>query len=183
MITTLALCLFTILNRAAAPLGQSDQTAIAAKTGPASGDPYAPLRLYDGEWDVTPAGSDKAAEIVHLENRCAKAGDFFVCNQIVKGKNMALIVFLPTHPLESGGYAYRNQALRPDSDGPSSWGSLEITGDHWVYLSEATDQGKKVYFRTTNTFSGSDKIHFEVQHSDDGSKWRTQMSEDEVRVK
>jgi len=155
----------------------------APKAADLATDPYAPLRLYDGKWDVPPASGDKTAETVHIENHCAQVGKFFACNQFVNGKNMALVVFLPTHPTENGGYAYRNQALRPEGDDPNSWGSLEIVGDRWVYSSEATDKGKKTYWRTTNVFSGPDKIHFEVQGSDDGVKWTTNMSGDEVRAK
>jgi hypothetical protein len=153
----------------------------ATATANVVADPYAALRLYDGKWDVQSATSDKPAETVHLENRCAKVGEFFACNQYVGGKSMALVVFYPLHPLENGGYAYRNQALRPDGDDPSNWGSLEINGDRWVY--SGGDKEKKVYWRTTNMFSGADKIHFEVQRSEDGMKWTTTMAGDEVRSK
>jgi hypothetical protein len=146
-------------------------------------DPYAPLRLYDGKWDVIMASSGKAADAVHLENRCAKVGEFFACDQIVNGKNTALVVFLPVGPLEKSGYAYRNQGLSVEGGGSGGWGDLEIVGDRWVYSSEETDNGKKIYHRIVNVFSGSDKIHFEVQRSDDGAKWATTMSGDEARAK
>jgi len=110
-------------------------------------------------------------------------GDFFACNQFMNGKNMALVVMLPSHPLDNGGYAYRNQALRADGDGPVTWGELEIVGNRWVYSSDGTDNGKKTYWQTINLFSGPDKIHFEVQKSDDGVKWATTMSGDEARAK
>jgi hypothetical protein len=164
------------------------QTDQAAGSGPAKAanlarDPYAPLRLYDGKWEVHPASGDKAAETVHLENQCAKAGDFFACNQFVGGKSMALVVFLPSHPVENGGYAYRNQALRVEGENSGVWGNLEIVGDRWVYSSDPADKGKKTMWRTINVFSGPDKIHFEVQRSEDGVKWETTMSGDETRAK
>ncbi len=120
---------------------------------------------------------------MHIENHCAKVGEFFACNQFVNGKNMALVIFLPQHPLQNGGYAYRNQALRVEGDNAGAWGALEITGEHWVYSSDEIDTGKKIYWRTNNMFSGSDKIHFEVQRSDDDVNWTTTMSGDEARVK
>jgi len=160
-----------------------EQSATAAKTSSLAADPFAPLRLYDGKWDLVPASSDKATGTVHIENHCAKVGEFFACNQIVNGKNMALVIFLPLHSLENGGYAYHNQALGVEGGGSGSWGSLEIAGDRWVYSSDETDSGRKVYHRTVNVFSGSDKIHFEVQQSEDGTNWTTKMSGDEVRAK
>jgi hypothetical protein len=177
MLGALILSFLTLWAAPEAPASQSAKTANVAV------DPYAPLRLYAGKWEVHPAGGEKTGETVHLENRCAKVGEFFACNQIVGGKNIALVIFLPLHPLENGGYAYRNQALRAEGENAGTWGALEITGDRWVYSSDATDKGKKTYSRVTNVFSGSDKIHFEVQGSDDGVNWTTNMSGDEVRAK
>ena len=165
------------------PEGQPEHAAASAKTANLASDPYAPLRLYDGKWDPVPASAGKPADAMHIENHCAKVGEFFACNQIVNGKNEALVVFLPSHPLENGGYAYRNQALGVEGGGQGDWGNLEIVGDRWVYSSEETGNGKKIYHRTINVFSGSDKIHFEVQRSDDGVNWTTRMSGDEARAK
>jgi hypothetical protein len=182
MVTTLILCFLALWPSPLSPEGQSAATP-SQKPVDVATDPYAPLRLYDGKWDVVPISGDKPAETVHLVNRCAKAGDFFACNQFVNGKSMALVVFLPMHALANGGYAYHNQALRPENDGSGTWGNLEIAGDQWVYSSDETDKGKKIYWRTTNFFSGVDKIHFEVQRSEDGAKWVTTMSGDETRAK
>lgn len=162
---------------------QSEPSPLPAKNADAANDPYTPVRLYDGNWELVPAGADKPATPMRLENHCAKVGEFFACNQIVNGKNEALVVFLPTHALEKGGYAYRNQGLRTNGDSGGTWGDLEIVGDRWVYSNENNDKGKKTYHRTINVFSGSDKIHFEVQSSDDAVKWTTGMSGDEVRMK
>jgi hypothetical protein len=163
--------------------GPSRARRRCAKTVNLANDPYAPLRLYDGKWDLVPAGGDKPAAPVHIENHCAKVGEFFACNQFVNGKNMARVIFLPTHPIEDGGYAYHNQALGVEGGGSGSWGRLEIVGDRWVYSSDETDNGKKIYHRTINVFSGSDKIHFDVQRSEDGVNWTTKMSGDEARAK
>jgi hypothetical protein len=68
------------------------------------------------------------AEPVPIENHCAKAGKFFACNQFVNGKNMALVIFLPLHP-------------------------LEIVGDRWVYSSDQGTEEKRIYGCTINVFS------------------------------
>jgi hypothetical protein len=183
MFGALILSLFTLWASAAPQIAQAPPSEAGAKARSLASDPYAPLRLYDGKWDVVLASDGKPADTAHIENHCAKVGDFFACNQFMNGKNMALVVMLPSHPLDNGGYAYRNQALRADGDGPGTWGKLEIVGDRWVYSNDGTDNGKKTYWQTINLFSGPDKIHFEVQKSDDGVKWTTTMSGDEARAK
>jgi hypothetical protein len=182
MLAVLILSILALWASPTSPAGQGENTARAGKTANPAHDPYAPLRLYEGKWDVVPTSGDKPAETVHVENHCAKAGEFFTCNQFVNGKNMALVVFLPLHSLENGGYAYHNQALGVEGGGSGSWGNLEIAGDRWLYSSDETDNGKKIYHRIINVFSGPDKAHFEVQRSEDGIKWATTTSGDEARA-
>lgn len=155
--------------------------AAAGRSAVVANDPYAPLRLYDGKWNVAMAGTAK--EVTHLENHCAKTGLFFACEQVVNGKSGALVVFLPFTKMASGGEEYRTQALRADASPAGNWGKLTIEGDRWVYSWEETAGGKKIYWRNVNTFSGADKIHFEMQRSDDGNTWKRQNSGDEQRVK
>jgi hypothetical protein len=94
----------------------------------ASGDPYAPLRLYEGSWEVhVTAPAKKTDKIV---NHCAKTGTFFSCEQEVNGKTTALVVFLPTGKTTSGAQEYRMQALQPDASAPQDWSQLVIDGRH-----------------------------------------------------
>ena len=51
----------------------------------ASGDPYAPLRLYEGAWEVQVTTPEKKTD--KIVNHCAKTGTFFSCEQEVNGKN------------------------------------------------------------------------------------------------
>jgi hypothetical protein len=132
-----------------------DHSGAPVKAGEAI-DPYAPLRRHDGKWDLLAASGDKSAAQVHLANRCAQAGEFFVCNQLLNGKNMALTVFLPFHPLEHGGYAYRNQVLWVDWENSGAWGDLEIVGNRWVYSNVETVKENKVFCRTINILTGAD---------------------------
>jgi hypothetical protein len=144
-------------------------------------DPYAPLRLYDGKWDIRTSGAEKNE--IQVENHCTKTGLFFACEQVVKGKSEALVVFLPVARIATGGEEYRTQALGADASPAGEWGKLTIEGDRWVYSWESKDGGKKIYWRNVNSFTGADKIHFEVQRSDNGTAWNTQKSGDEQRVK
>ena len=147
----------------------------------AADDPYGPLRLYDGKWEIKTSDSEKNE--MQVENHCTKTGLFFVCEQVVNGKSDALVVFLPLAKTATGGEEYRTQALGADAGAAGEWGKLTIEGDRWVYSWKNKDGEKVVHWRNVNTFTGTDKIHFEVQRSDDESTWKTQKSGDEKRVK
>jgi len=155
--------------------------AAVGRGGAAIDDPYAPLRLYDGKWSMLPSGD--ATESVHIENHCTKTGLFYVCEQVVNGKPEALVVFLPIAKTTTGGEEYRMQALIADASPAGEWSKLTIEGEKWVYAWESSDGGKKIQWRNVNTFTGTDKIHFEVQRSDDGNTWKMQKSGDEQRGK
>jgi len=141
---------------------------------------YAPLKLYDGKWEVSPSGEEK--EPSHFENHCARTGLFFACEQVVPGKPGALVVFLPVGKT-AGGYEYRTKALIVDMPPAGDWGKLTIEGQKWVFSWESTYDGKKTFWRNINTFTGADQIHFEISRSDDGETWKTVKSGDEHRMK
>ena len=137
-------------------------------------DPYAPLRLYEGAWQVTqttPAGRKPD----RLVNDCARIGRYFACQQTVNGKPGALVVFIPdTVP----GH-YHTQIVLPDGAALGPAGTLTIIGDHWTYLGEPDAKG--VRYRTINVFSGRDRIHFESARSTDGKTWTVTMAGGETR--
>jgi hypothetical protein len=80
MFFALILSLLTLWVSPAPRTAQASPAGAAAKANSPASDPYAPLRLYDGKWDVVPASDGKPADTVHIENHCAKVGDFFACN-------------------------------------------------------------------------------------------------------
>jgi hypothetical protein len=155
--------------------------AASAPSPTAAGDAYAPLQLYDGSWDAETSGAKESAPM-HISNHCTKTGVFFVCEQVINGKSEDLVVFLPTGASGATQH-YRTMGLRVNADKPGDWGNLEISGERWIYSSEDTENGAKVYWRTVNVFSGKDKIHFEIQRSAEGKTWETKSSGDERRVK
>ena len=65
---------------------------------------------------------------------------------------------------------------------PTGRGELRIDGDHWTYSSKTEQDGKTVYHRTTNVFSGKNRIHFEQAESTDGQSWSVTGSGEEVRT-
>lgn len=140
---------------------------------PAAPDPYAPLRLYDGTWRVRRVGGG----VDRLVNHCARVGRYFACEQTVNDVVAALVLFVPTDT--AGRYA--TQGVRPDGIATGR-GALVIDDSHWTYDGQGTDIGKTTYYRTVNTFTGPDHIHFEVSRSNDHAHWTTTLAGDEERV-
>jgi hypothetical protein len=145
-----------------------------------SGDLYAPLRLYEGAWEVHVSTPEKKTD--KIVNHCAKTGTFFSCEQEVNGKTAALVVFLPTVKTASGAQEYRLQVLQLEASAPQDWSQLVIDGGTWVYSWDNKEAGKTTHWRNTNHFTGKDRIHFELQNSEDGNTWKTQLADDEKRL-
>jgi hypothetical protein len=143
----------------------------AAKTA----DPYAQLRLYDGSWQVTPKG---AAKPDVLTNHCALLGQFFACAQNVNGSPGGLVVFLPVNGKPNHFYT---QTIMPEGRATGR-DELEIEGNQWTYSSRRDENGKTTYYRTLNTFSDKNHIHFEQGQSTNNKDWTVQNSGDEVRM-
>ena len=144
----------------------------------AAEDLYRPLRLYAGSWSATKHTIPSAPAVTQIiVNDCAMAGRFFVCQQTVDGKPAALIIFVPA---ASPGDYYTQAVLQ--EGWATGRGELHIDGDRWTYSSKAEEEGKTTYFRTTNVFSGKDRIHFEMSESPDGKEWKVTASGDEVRT-
>ncbi len=145
-------------------------------------DPYNALKLYEGKWDSTTTIGEK--ESIRIENHCAQTGRFFVCEQVVDGKTVGLVVFLPVAKEPSGGEEYKTTGLSPDDGSSGGWNKMTIEGDRWIYSWEHTNEaGKKILWRNVNQFFGTAKIHFEIQRSEDGKNWTTIKGGDETRVK
>jgi len=143
------------------------------------GDPYAPLKLYDGTWEIRV--SKPEAKTDHLVNHCAQTGLFFSCEQVVNGKSTALVVFLPIGTSSNGAEEYRTQPLLASGAPGGEWGKLTILGDNWLYTWDSQDSKKLVHWQVKNHFTGKDRIHFEVQSSEDGTNWNLQSAGDEQR--
>ncbi len=138
-------------------------------------DPYEPLMLYQGSWEAKMKGAEKPDRLV---NDCARVGRFYTCQQTVNGKPGALLVFVPA---ENPGLYY-TQAILPDGHA-NGRAELRIDGNTWTYSSKSEENGKTTYHRTLNTFTGRDKIHYEIADSGDGKTWNVTLSGDEQRTK
>ncbi len=135
---------------------------------------YAPLWLYNGSWQVSRKDSPKPDQ---LTNQCALVGIYFACQQTVNGTPSELLIFLPA---KTPG-KYFTQSVNPEGRAGGR-GNLEISGDKWIFSSTWDAGGRTVYYRTTNTFTGKDRIHFEQAESDNNRDWTVKMTGDDVRV-
>jgi hypothetical protein len=146
-------------------------------SAPAPSSEYSALWLYQGTWQVTPKSHAAGAKPDVLINQCAVLGKFFACGQNVNGQPGGLVVFIPA---AKPGHFY-TQTIMPEGRATGR-DDLEISGDKWTYSSRRDEGGKTTFYRTTNTFTGKNHIHFEQAQSTDGNQWTVQNSGDEVRV-
>lgn len=154
----------------AIPLGLLLVTCAGAES---AGSAFKALRLYHGKWQVSmnaAAPGAKPADL--LQNDCAPIGQYFGCQQTVNGKVTALVLFIPR---EKAGSFYTQSVTAEGEAGGR--GELEIEGDHWTFMGK----GKDKMYRTTNVFTGKDRIHFEQAESVDGKDWKVTGSGDEKR--
>ncbi len=148
----------------------------AAQTAAAQNAVYAPLWLYSGSWKVSKkigAGS-KPDELV---NQCALVGKYFTCQQTVNGMPSELLIFLPA---KTAGQYY-TQSVMPDGRAGGR-GNLTIEGNKWTYSSNWNEGGRTTFYRTTNVFSGKDRIQYEQQESANNSDWKVTGAGEEVRT-
>lgn len=150
------------------------QFAFPANT---ASNPYTPLWLYNGSWRVTRQGLAPGAKPDELTNQCALVGKYFACQQTVNREPGALLIFIPA--AEPGHYYTQN--VRPDGFA-SRRGDLEIEGSRWTYRTAWDQGGTTIYYKTVNTFTGKDRIHFEQLESKNNKDWKTTNSGDEVRI-
>ena len=112
-----------------------------------------------------------------LVNHCSAGQAFFTCEQVVNGKPAALVVFVASK--EPGKFDVDN--VLPNGYASSNT-DLYVKGDHWTFVTGAGEPGKTRY-RTENTFTGRDHIHFEqFESKDDGKTWIRTNRGDETRV-
>ncbi len=137
-------------------------------------DPYTSLALYNGSWNVT----HKNAPPEKLTNQCSRIGLYFACAQTVNGVAGNLLIFVPI-PDQPGHYYLQNVGPQGRA---SSRGNLEIDHDKWVFTNAWDQGGSTVFYRTTNTFSGRDKITFEQAESSDNKTWTVKNSGEEIRT-
>jgi hypothetical protein len=149
---------------------------LAWSAAAAPADPYASLALYNGAWSVQ---ANRGAPL-RLENHCARAWQFYSCEQVVNGKSAAMVVYLPTGAT-AAGQTYRTEALAVDGRTPGDWTVLTIRGDDWIYM-PARPKASQGFTRVLNHFTGSDRIHFDIQSSADGKTWTTTSQGEEQRL-
>lgn len=143
----------------------------------ASDATFTALLAYQGAWRVTRLNAAPGAKPEELVNHCAVLGQYFACQQTIDGQAGNLVVFIATSKPD---HFYTQNITRQGR--ATSRADLLIAGDQWTYTNTWDEGGKTTYYRTTNTFSGKNKIHFEQAESPDGKEYKVTGSGDEVRV-
>jgi hypothetical protein len=138
---------------------------------------FTPLLAYQGTWSVTRANAAPGSKPEELVNHCAVLGQYFACQQTVNGQAGNLVVFIAT--TKPGHYYTQNITSEGRATGRAD---LQVAGDQWTYTNTWDQGGKTTYYRTTNSWGGKNKIHFEQAESDDGKDYKITGSGDEVKV-
>lgn len=134
------------------------------------------LWRYQGTWEFTKNTFGGPPVTNKIQNDCTVVGQFFVCQQTVDGKVVALLTFFPS---QTKGHYYAAPIL-PNGKGVAH-GELVIEGDRWTYPGKREIGGKTIYTRVVNIFAGNDRVHFEQAESPDGVSWKVLESGEEVR--
>ncbi len=115
-----------------------------------------------------------------LVNRLRGAANVFSCGQgALDGAPGWLLAFLSReNDLQPPGIT--NADIMPEGRATGR-DDLRIDGNQWTYSSRRDENGKTTYFRTVNTFSDKNHIHFEQAQSENNKDWSVQGSGDEVR--
>jgi hypothetical protein len=134
--------------------------------------------MYQGTWRVTTQSAAAGAKPDALINHCAETGRFFACEQNVNGAATGLLVLVPGSRTGS----YYTQTINAEGRAQGR-GELTLGGSQWIFTSR-WDQGggRTTFYKTTNTFLGKDRIHFEQAESADNTTWVVKNSGDEIRV-
>jgi len=151
--------------------------AFLGQTPIPAADPFAPLQLYAGAWNVTLHDAGKTTPD-SLVNDCHLFGHYFACQQTINGKVGALTIYVPA---DTPGH-FHTQNILPDGHALGV-GELTIEGTHWTFLGHDTQNGVTTWQRVTNDFTGNDRIHWASELSTDNKTWKTTMSGDDERVK
>lgn len=135
------------------------------------------LTRYQGTWHVTRSGAQPGSKPDLLVNQCASFATYYACQQTVNGQPGALVVFISTS--QQGHFYVQNVMPEGFATGRAD---LNISGDTWTFTNTRDDSGRTIYYRTTNVFSGPNKIHFEQAESNDNKTWKVTGSGDEVKI-
>lgn len=148
-----------------------------AALGQQGSNPYAPLRVYQGTWQVTHSGGAAATKPYTLVDQCAELGKYYACGQTVNGSAGSLIIFI-TH----GANRFVTQTIMPDGRAGGEV-ILDLSGDTWTYSSRRDEYGKTTFYRNVNVFTGRTKIHYVNEHSADQKNWTVDEEGDEVKTR
>jgi len=143
-------------------------------------DPFAPLAVYQGHWNVKaehPWSGAAAGSVDHLVSNCQRFTRYFACEQTVNGKALSLIVYTAG---ESPGELH-TRFIQPDGLAAAR-GDLTLHRNHWTYLDKPAPGQAGNWSRVENLIDDPDHIRFEeYESSDHGKSWTRTNSGTEER--
>ena len=164
--------------RAVFAMGPLALTGWLSGAEPNTAQMMATLKAYAGTWTVVRQNAAAGAKPEQLKNDCSAVGRYFACQQTINGEVGGLLLMIPS----STAGRYFTQNVTPNGRATGAGELLIGTANKWVFRSTWNQGAQVVRYRTTNTFTGRDKIHFEQEESTDGQHWKVTGSGDDVRV-
>ena len=137
---------------------------------------------YAGTWKVeltrveTPY-SKPGPESMTVKNDCWLSEVFYVCDQIIDGAPKALIVFF----YNAEDKTYGSFPITAAS-ATAHRGEVLVDGKSIVFPWQINDNGKTVWMRIVNTFTGPDSMDFRQEYSLDGKAFKPISTGVEHRV-
>lgn len=143
-----------------------------AETKPASPPQWKKLSAFLGTWkshgQLFDTPFSKSKEVDSTTN-CfwSKSGDYMICDQTNSMPAHQLTIYSAGKGGDFVAYTIGDPGVPPHMT------KLTLNGNTWTYSSDFENNGKKTYFRTTNSFTSPEIYTFEAQYSEDGKHWKT----------
>lgn len=134
---------------------------------------------YQGAWTLSVERPGSPQRVTHnIENTCAAAGRFYICEQRSGNLPPSVLIFAPT--VVPG--VFRSTVLAGDGTFQQS-GTVRVSRQDWEYPWEVKDSaGNRHFFRVINEWVDDGHIRYRKEDSLDGQQWRVLESGEEWKV-
>ena len=156
--------------------------AASAADGAAPPKDVTAFARYNGTWKLEmthlqTSYSKPSNETMTVKNDCWHSEVFYVCDQIIDGVPKALIVFF----YNAEDKIYGSFPITAGSENVHR-GDVQVDGNSITFPWQINDNGKTIFMRIVNTFTGADAMDFRQEYSEDGKKWLAMATGVEHRV-
>jgi hypothetical protein len=147
----------------------------AARTTPAEAGAIEKLGVFLGHWRTTgemketPYSKERKKSDDEMTCRWMPNHGFLICDQLIhrpQGTDNELSIY--TYNEKDRAYAFFGVG-RDEKEARTT--QLTIEDNVWTYADESDEAGKRVQFRTINTFVSPTVVTWRAEYSDDGTHW------------